>query len=112
MRRAGDPLALGAGIGAFGAVLAGLLGGLCCAGPVVAALLGAGGIVAAARLAPYRPYLLGAAGLLLVLGLWRSYRSASVCAPGQQCSVGTMRGVRALLWLSAALLFGSIFLWR
>lgn len=112
MKRSADPVALGAGVGALGAVAAGLLGGLCCAGPVVVAMLGAGGVVAAARLSPYRPYLLGAAGLLLVLGFWRAYRPAPACAPGQPCSVGAPRSVRVLLWMSAVLLLATVFLKR
>lgn len=98
---------IGAGVGAFGAAVAGLLGGLCCAGPLVMAVLGASGAWAAAQLAPYRPYLLGTAGVFLALGFFRAYRPAA-CATGKACSGGAPQRVRVLLWLAAALLAGSI----
>jgi mercuric ion transport protein len=108
MKNSRDPLMIGAGVGAFGAAVAGLLGGLCCAGPLVMAVLGATGAWAAVQLAPYRPYLLGTAGVFLVLGFFRAYRPAAACATGRACSGGAPRRVRVLLWLAAALLLGSI----
>jgi len=62
-------------------------------------LIGAGGAVAAARLAPYRPYFLGASFALLGFGFLRSYRPRPA-REGSVCSVRTGRRVRATLWIS------------
>jgi mercuric ion transport protein len=97
-------MAAGSALGAAGAAIAALFGTLCCAGSAVVALLGAGGALAAARLEPYRPYLLGAGVVMLAFGFWRAYRPA---AAGRACSVKTGRLVRVMLWCSALLLIAS-----
>lgn len=104
MRRADGGMAVGSALGAAGAAIAALVGTLCCAGSAVVALLGAGGALAAARLEPYRPYLLAAAVVMLAFGFWRAYRPA---AGGVSCSARTGRLVRAMLWCSALLLLAS-----
>lgn len=104
MRRADGGLAAGSAVGAAGAAIAALFGTLCCAGSAVVALVGAGGALAAARIEPYRPYLLAAAAVMLAFGFWRAYRPGG---GSQTCSIGTGRLVRALLWCSAVLVIAS-----
>src|SRR5438128_11150454 len=87
----------GSALGALGTAAVAIFASLCCAGPAVVAVLGAGGAVAAAGLVPYRPYFLAASFALLGIGFWRTYwphRSPS----GASCSVNTGRRVRAALW--------------
>jgi mercuric ion transport protein len=93
-------------IGAIGTALAALLGTACCIGPVTVAVLGAGGAIAAARLAPFRPYLLGAATLLLLFGFWASYRPL-VVRGARSCSSATGRTTRIVLWLAAVVTAAS-----
>jgi hypothetical protein len=88
-------LGAGAGPGALGAGLAAAFSALCCTGPFAYALLGAGGVLAAARLTPARPYLLAAAVVCLATGFARAYRPASAC------SLRTRRLTRAMLWTAA-----------
>jgi hypothetical protein len=85
-------LSAGAGSGALGAGLAAALSALCCTGPVAYTLLGAGGVLTAARLAPARPFLLAAAAACLVAGFAVTHR------PGRTCSLRTWRMTRAVLW--------------
>ena len=92
----------GSALGALGTAAVAIFASLCCAGPAVVAILGAGGAVAAAGLVPYRPYFLGASSVLLGVGFWRSYwprRSPS----GAACSISTGRKVRTALWTSLAI---------
>jgi len=91
----------GSALGAVGSAAVAIFASLCCAGPAVVAVLGAGGAVAAAGLVPYSPYFLAASFTMLGIGFWRSYwphRSSS----GAACSVSTGRRVRAALWVSLA----------
>jgi mercuric ion transport protein len=104
MKSADGRMAAGSAIGAAGVALAALFGTFCCAGSAVVALIGAGGALAAARLEPYRPYLLGAAVVMLAFGFWRAYRPAR---GGAACSVRTGRVVRAMLWCSAVIVLAG-----
>jgi hypothetical protein len=88
-------LSAGAGPGALGAGLAAVLSALCCTGPFAYSLLGAGGVLAAARLAPARPFLLAAAAVFLVTGFGLAYRR------GSTCSRRGRRLTRAILWAAA-----------
>jgi hypothetical protein len=105
MRRADGGLAIGSALGAVGVAVAALFGTLCCAGSAVVAVIGAGGALAAARLEPYRPFLLGAAALMLGFGFWRAYRPGR---GGAACSTRTGRLVRAMLWGSAVVVLASL----
>jgi mercuric ion transport protein len=105
MKRTDGGIALGSALGAVGAALTAALATLCCAGPAVVAVIGAGGALTAAQIEPYRPYLLTGAIALLALGFWRSYRPAP---SGAACSVRTGRVVRPILWLSAIITLASI----
>jgi mercuric ion transport protein len=91
----------GSALGAVGSAALAIFASLCCVGPAVVVVVGAGGAVAAAGLVPYRPYFLAASFALLGIGFWRSYwprRSSS----GAACGVSTGRRVRATLWASLA----------
>jgi hypothetical protein len=100
--RAGD-LTTASAVGAASSSVAALLVTLCCAGPLAYTVLGAGGVLAAARLQPWRPWLLGAALVFLALGFWSAYRRTTRDAAGQVCRVRTSRGVRMTLWMAALL---------
>lgn len=89
----------GSALGALGSSAVALLTSLCCVGPGIVALLGAGGAVAAANLEPYRPYFLGASFAMLGYGFWRSYWPRRT-ATGAACRISTGRRVRAMLWVS------------
>ncbi len=83
------------GLGAFASFV-----GLCCIGPWSVMLLGVSGAVAMARLAPFRPYILALAAVMVVWALWRIYRpSCAVSRPGK----ASIR-LRTSVWLSAILL--------
>jgi hypothetical protein len=82
--------------------------GLCCAGPVTVFLLGAGGAVAAAGLAPYRVPLLLLSGGLIIAGYWRAYRAR---AEGPACSIRVGRWIRASLAISSVTWIAGAVLW-
>lgn len=86
--------------GAFGSGGISALAALCCVGPGVYAVLGAGGSLAAARVAPLRPYLLILAAACLAIGFWSAYRP-----PGSAgaCPARGLRWVRTALWSAAVL---------
>jgi hypothetical protein len=88
--------AVGALVAAGGSVVA----GLCCVGPGVYGVVGAGGVLAAARFAPWRPYLLGACVVLLVIGFWAVYRLGGGVA---RCPSRGRRPLQVILWVAAAL---------
>lgn len=79
----------------------------CCAGPALFALLGTSGALAAARLAPYRPYFIFGSIVLLGLGFWLAYRPQRGCI-GATCATRTAKITRALLWLAALLTVAAI----
>lgn len=70
----------------------------CCVGPVIVALFGVGGAVAAASMMPYRPYLLALAVALVAFAGWSAYRPRAVCAT-DQCA--TQRTARIAAWIAA-----------
>jgi hypothetical protein len=107
MKKTDGSVAMGSALGAIGAASVALLGTLCCAGPAVIAVIGAGGALAAAKLEPFRPYFLTGAGVMLALGFWRSYRPLPVGATGAACTLRTGRLVRGALWLSAVVTVAS-----
>lgn len=100
MKRSDSGIVVGSAIGAVGAAAGAVLGTLCCAGPAVVGLIGAGGALAAARLEPFRPYFLTGSALMLAVGFWRSYRPRAMAVDGAMCAIRTRRIVRAILWTS------------
>jgi hypothetical protein len=90
-------------VGALGSAASSLLATFCCVGPVAYSVLGAGGVLAAARLQPWRPWLLAASAVFLALGFWSAYRRRTVVVNGQSCRVKTSRTIRTILWVAAVL---------
>lgn len=86
-----------------GAIIAAVAASLCCIGPLIFAGLGLGAFSAAAAFEGARPYLLGAAVLLLAFGFYRAYfRRGAACAPGEACAVKpASRAGRVGLWVGA-----------
>jgi mercuric ion transport protein len=82
---------------------AGILGSLCCVGPLIAVSLGLGGAVAGTLVAfePYRPLFVAIALAALGYSGWKIYRrSAAACAPGQVCAVPAVNRIyRAVFWV-------------
>jgi hypothetical protein len=97
----------GAAVGGLAGALTAAIAGLCCAGPVTIALLGAGGAVAAAGIAPYRLPLLLLSAAVLGFGYWRTYRRAN----GMACPTAAGRWITISLrvaivaWIVAAMLW-------
>lgn len=106
MKRA--PVVIGSSLGAIASGLGATAATFCCVGPAAIAILGTSGLVAAARLAPYRPYFILGSGLLLSLGFWLAYRPQGGCA-GKTCATTSAKITRALLW-TAALITGAAIL--
>jgi hypothetical protein len=82
--------------------------GLCCIGPWAVVLFGVPGAVFLARWAPYRPYILGLATLMLGWAFWRVYRRQPVCEDGS-CPAKPPHWLKVMLWLSALLLLLAFF---
>jgi mercuric ion transport protein len=99
MKPSDKAVVVGGSLGALGGALVAIFGTLCCAGPVVVAVLGVGGAVAAAKMEPYRPYFIAASVVFLAFGFWR-LRRARRCA----ClSPREARWLPILLWFATAL---------
>jgi mercuric ion transport protein len=95
-------IALGAAVGALSTALGAIVASLCCAGPAVLALLGTGGVLALARLEPYRPYLLAVSFFFLLAAFGGVYRARTVCRSKQRWRMTTL--IRTVLWISAVAL--------
>ena len=90
---------VGGSLGAVGGALVAIFGTLCCAGPVVIAILGVGGAVAAAKMEPYRWYFIALSAGLVAFGFWR-LRKARRCA----ClSPREARWLPVMLWTATML---------
>ncbi len=88
-----------------GSLAAAIGASVCCVGPLVLVVLGLGGAGAALALAPFRPYFLLLAVILLgVAFYWIYRRSPAACGPGQACDKpGANQAARWILWLTATL---------
>ena len=76
---------------------------VCCIGPVVAAVLGAGALGAAStRFEPYRPWFLGLTMILLGVGFVSAYRLEPECADGT-CTPSSRRTAKIVLWTAVVL---------
>jgi len=95
--------------GAATAIVA-AMAGLCCAGPLTVALLGAGGAVAAAGIKPFRVPLLAASLALLSAAFWRAYAPRTEPA-GAACPIAIGRATRIALWAAALVWGGALLLY-
>ncbi|NWG88039.1 MAG: mercuric transport protein [Hydrogenophilaceae bacterium] len=91
--------------------LAALLGSACCLGPLVLVSIGLGGSWLAQLQAfePFRPYLLGAAVILLFLAYQRIWQPIEPCTPGKACALpGTRRVYKTIFIVAAILLLAAL----
>ena len=90
---------------AAGGVAAAFVSALCCAGPVLAVVVGVSGAGFAATFEPLRPYFLAATGGFLVLGFWLLHREEQkACEPGRACADPRVRRrMRVVLWTATVL---------
>jgi hypothetical protein len=100
---------IGSSLGAIASGLVAAAATLCCAGPGVFAVLGTTGVLAAARLEPYRVYFILASVALLGTGFWLAYRPKGGCI-GQTCTTASAKMTRALLWIAALTAVSAIVL--
>ena len=85
-----------------GSVLSALLASLCCIGPFVFALIGAGSLGFAAAFEPYRPYLLALTVVFLGAGFYFTYRKREVKCEDGTCKVESASAwQKVLLWVAA-----------
>jgi mercuric ion transport protein len=103
------PVVIGSSLSAVSSSLVAAATSLCCVGPAVFAVLGTGGALAAARLAPYRPYFVTGSLLLLAFGFWMAYRPQGGCI-GKTCTTPTAKITRFLLWFAALITGAAILL--
>lgn len=103
------PLVIGSSLSAIGSSLMATATTVCCIGPAVVAVLGTGGVLAAARLSAYRSYFILGSVALLASGFWLAYRPHGGCI-GRTCTTASAKITRALLWLAAVVTVVSIVL--
>lgn len=89
----------------WGAVLAAAAASVCCAGPVIAVMVGATTLTAVAtRIEPYRPLFLLVAAVLVAVGFRAAYRPVPEAgAQGPACVPASRRRGRVAIWIAAAL---------
>lgn len=92
-------------LAAGGGITAAVGSALCCAGPLVAVLLGLSGAGLAATFDPLRPYLVGATVIFLVLGFLAVRREERRgCQPDRPCASPTVcRRMKRLLWVATGI---------
>ncbi len=92
-------LAAGGGVGAA------IGSALCCAGPLVAVIMGLSGAGFAATFEPLRPYFVAATTLFLGLGFVAVSRDERrACEPGEPCASPTVRRrLKRVLWVATAI---------
>lgn len=96
----------------LGGALAGIGASSCCVIPFTLVSLGAGGawLSNLTALAPYQPYFLTAALVLLAVGFWRVYRRPkAACADGSYCAKPVSdRLARIGLWTGTVLVVAAL----
>lgn len=107
-----DKALLGSAAGGLATAIAAVFAALCCVGPSTVALLGVGGVLAAASLAPYRPLLLLASLAMILYGFWRAYRSTGLNREGVACPTRVGRFTRKTLWFAAIVWVAAAVLFR
>lgn len=85
-----------------GAVFAAFAASLCCILPLLFVVLGLGVFGAGSVFETARPYLLGAAALLLAFGFYRAYiRREEACSVGEECAAKPISRISRIgLWLA------------
>ncbi len=85
-----------------GSLLAAITASLCCIGPLVAVLLGAGGSAASTMFAKWRPMFLGVTFALLAVAWYLTYRKPkAACEEGSVCATKPVaQWNRVVLWLA------------
>ncbi len=91
----------GAMLGGAGSAVTSAIASICCIGPLALTLLGVQGAIFAAAFKPYRWYILGASGALLVIAFWMTYQGGAR-RRGAACGVTAGRATRVVLWVSLA----------
>ncbi len=87
-----------------GSVLSALLASLCCIGPVVFSIIGAGSLGFAAAFEPYRPYLMAMTVIFLGAGFYFTYRKREVACDDGSCKVESASALaKVILWVAAAI---------
>jgi mercuric ion transport protein len=82
--------------------------GLCCIGPWAVVLFGVSGAVTMARWAPFRPYIITVAAVMLAWAFWRVYRPQPVCEDGS-CPTGPSIWLKVMLWVAATMIILAFF---
>ncbi len=88
-----------------GSVLAAITASLCCIGPLVAVLLGAGGFAASAVFEKWRPVFLAVTFALLALAWYLTYRKPkAACEEGSACATKpAAKWNKVVLWFATGL---------
>jgi len=82
--------------------------GLCCIGPWAVVLFGVSGAVTMARWAPFRPYIVAVAAVMLAWAFWRVYRPQPVCKDGS-CPTEPSVWLKVMLWVAAIMIVLAFF---
>ncbi|MEX1276016.1 MAG: mercuric transporter MerT family protein [Bacteroidota bacterium] len=86
------------------AVVAAIVGSLCCIGPVAVVVIGVGSIGAFSVFWEYRPYLIGLTAVLLPLAFYLTYRKREVICEDGTCKIeSASKGNKFTVWFAAAL---------
>lgn len=94
-----------------GAVVSAILSSACCWLPLLLIAFGASAAGVAGFFEAYRPYLLGATGLLLASGFYVVYFRKEKCGPGEACAVPNSRLQRVnkiMLWAATAIVVAFV----
>ena len=100
---------IGSSLGAIASGLVATATTFCCVGPAIIAVLGTSGVLAAARLAPFRAYFIVASVALLGIGFWLAYRPKGGCI-GKTCATTSAKITHAFLWIAALVTLATILL--
>lgn len=93
-------------LAALGSVFAAIAASICCIGPLIALLLGAGSLAAASSFAKWRPVFLGVTFVLLAVAWYFTYRKPKVeaCAEGTVCATKpAAKWNKVMLWIATML---------
>lgn len=99
-------------VSSVGTIVVSLLASSCCIGPVIFVLFGtsAGFLSKLTFLNPVRPYLLGAAFVMLSYSFWKLYLRKKTIACACEADLRSRRIARGIFWAGfAALVFAASF---